>query len=158
MKKLILLFLSSLLIYAAEAAVLPTENPDAKSIKVVLPWSNQTISLAELATLTPKQYKALTGKKLTLAEKIQLKLSQRQARKLIEKDGTVNAEKWKKKFGFFDRWSWHWGGFALGFLVLLGPIICLFINDDYKWDRFWTAMTVTAAIVSAAAIFTSSAL
>lgn len=158
MKKLILLFLSSLLIYAAEAAVLPTENPDAKNIKVAMPWSDKTISLAELATLTPKQYKALTGKKLTLAEKIQLKLSQRQARKLIEKDGTVNAEKWKKKFGFFDRWSWHWGGFALGFLVLLGPIICLFINDDYKWDRFWTAMTVTAAIVSAAAIFTSSAL
>lgn len=158
MKKLILLFLSSLLIYAAEAAVLPTENPDAKNIKVAMPWSDKTISLAELATLTPKQYKALTGKKLTLAEKIQLKLSQRQARKLIEKDGTVNAEKWKKKFSFFDRWSWHWGGFALGFLVLLGPIICLFINDDYKWDRFWTAMTVTGVLVSIAAIYTSTAL
>lgn len=158
MKKLILLFLSSLLIYAADAAVLPSENPDAKSIKVALPWSDKTISLAELATLTPKQYKVLTGKKLTLAEKIQLKISQRQARKLIEKDGTVNAEKWKKKFGFFDRWSWHWGGFALGFLFLIGPIICLFINDDYKWDRFWTAMTVTAAIASAATILISAGL
>jgi hypothetical protein len=158
MKKLTLIFLALLMIFSADAAVLPSENPDAKSIKVVLPWSNQTISLAELATLTPKQYKALTGKKLTLAEKIQLKISQRQARKLIEKDGTVNAEKWKKKFGFFDRWSWHWGGFALGFLFLIGPIICLFINDDYKWDRFWTAMTVTAAIASAATILISAGL
>jgi hypothetical protein len=70
MKKLTLIFLALLMIFSADAAVLPSENPDAKSIKVVLPWSNQTISLAELATLTPKQYKALTGKKLTLAEKI----------------------------------------------------------------------------------------
>ena len=158
MKKLTLLFLFALIMFSADAAVIPSENPDAKNIQVALPWSNKTISLAELATLTPKQYKVLTGKKLTLAEKIQLKISQRQARKLIEKDGTVNAEKWKKKFGFFDRWSWHWGGFALGFLVLIGPIICLFINDDYKWDRFWTAMTVTGIIASAAVIFTSSAL
>jgi len=158
MKKLPLIFLALLIIVSADAAVLLSENPDAKNIMVALPWSNQTISLAELATLTPKQYKALTGKKLTLAEKIQLKISQRQARKLIEKDGTVNAEKWKKKFGFFDRWSWHWGGFALGFLFLIGPIICLFINDDYKWDRFWTAMTVTAAIASAATILISAGL
>ena len=158
MKKLVLLFLFSFLIYAADAAVLPTENPDAKSIKVALPWSDKTISLAELATLTPKQYKAITGKKLTFGEKIQLKLSQRQARKLIEKDGTVNTEKWKKKFGFFDRWSWHWGGFALGFLFLIGPIICLFINDDYKWDRFWTAMTVTGVLATIGVVLTSSGL
>lgn len=105
MKKLTLLFIIALNMFSTDAAVIPTENPDAKSIQVALPRSNKTISLAELATLTPKQYKALTGKKLTLAEKIQLKISQRQARKLIEKDGTVNAEKWKKKFGFFDRWS-----------------------------------------------------
>lgn len=103
-------------------------------------------------------YKLVLFKKLTLTQKIQLKISQRQGRKLIMKAGTVNTEKWKKKFGFIDRWSWHWGGFALGCLFLIGPIICLFINDDYKWDRFWTAMTVTAAIASVAAIFASSGL
>ena len=59
---------------------------------------------------------------------------------MIRRDGTVDIDKMKKR-GFFSGWHWHWGGFALGFfLSVLGPIVALFFNDDYKWDRFWTAL------------------
>lgn len=157
MKKLFLLTLSALFFLVTSAAVIPgSGDPDAKKVMLLLPGTSQAISLADFTSLTPGQYKALTGKKLSLKEKIGLKIIQRQVGKTIQRDGTVNTEKLKKKFGFFDRWSWHWGGAALGLLVVLGPIIALFFRDDYKWDRFWSAMTVTSLIISGILVFMSA--
>ncbi len=120
----------------------------AKDIMIPLFGTRQFITLEDFANLTPKKYKQITGKRLSLGDKVRLAISKRYARKLIDKDGTVSNESLKKKFGFFDRWSWHWGGFALGFLLILGPLIALFFNDDYKWDRFWTAMTTASALMA----------
>src|SRR5689334_3768898 len=70
----------------------------AEDMMMPLPGTNQQISLADFVKLTPKEYKTLTGTKLSLKEKISLKLTQRQLKKTINKDGTVNAEKFKKYY------------------------------------------------------------
>lgn len=105
------------------------------------------ISLQEFVTLTPKEFKKLTGEKMGLTKKIQFKLSQRYIRKQIQNDGTVDIAKLNRG-GFFGGWKWHWGGFALGLVVVLGPIIALFFKDEHKWDRFWTAASVSLTILS----------
>jgi hypothetical protein len=155
MMRILLPFLLLLLAGQTKAAtIIPVENP--KPGEVIIPLEKGiTITLEKFLTLTPKEYRSLTGKKMGLVKKMRLKYSQRLAKKTIRQDGTADVAK-LKKYGFFGGWQWHWGGFALGFLVVIGPIICLFINDDYKWDRFWTAMTVTAAIVSIATVLVSA--
>lgn len=98
--------------------------------------------------LTPKNYKLIVGKKMSLKERISLIVGKKHLKKVINRDGTIDT----KKMGFLGKWEWHWGGFFLGvFLSLLGIIITLFINDDYKWDRFWSAVkgaAIAIAIVS----------
>jgi len=102
--------------------------------------SGKSITVEEFLTVTPTSYKQLTGKNLSLGQRIDLAMSKHLMKKMLRKEGSVNVEKMRKR-GFFGAWQWHWGGFALGlFLSFLGPIVALFFNDDYKWDRFWTAM------------------
>lgn len=106
----------------------------AEEIMMPLFGTNQQISLADYVTLTPKEYKTLTGKKLSLKEKISLKLSQRQLKKVINKDGTVNAQKLQK---YYDdeqcsRPAWFLIGFFLG---AIGLLIAAFTNRDKRRDR-----------------------
>jgi len=144
-----LLLLFSLTTSSYASIVMPAAEPLATEVMIPLPGCDKIISLAAFADLSPKKYKELTGKKLNFLDKLKLNISRSYARKMIRKDGTVNMDKLKKRAGFFDRWHWHWGGFALGFLIVLGPIIALFFRDEYKWDRFWTAMMVTSSLLVA---------
>lgn len=127
----------------------PKTAPKASELMVPLFGTGVSVSLEYFSKLTPKKYQEITGRKLRLIDRFKLGLAKRAAKKLMNPDGTVNTERLQKKFGFFDRWSWHWGGFALGFLLILGPIIALFFNDDYKWDRFWSAMVTAGILISA---------
>jgi hypothetical protein len=139
---LTILFLSTIHQVFSASTSLPRKAPTliAKEVMVPLMGTNQFISLEDFLLLTPKSYRQIAGKKMSLTQKLDLGISKHFVRKMIRKDGSVDIEKMKKR-GFFSGWHWRWGGFALGlFLNVLGPIVALFFNDDYKWDRFWTAM------------------
>ncbi len=156
MKKTILGIIMVAFLLSARAATTPV-NPLASAVMISLMGTDKVINLKDFISLTPGEYKAVTGKKMGIAGRLKLKAAQKFAKRLVMKDGTVDITKLNSKRGFFDRWSWHWGGFALGFLIILGPIICLFFNDEYKWDRFWTALFVNGIIASISLIFLRAA-
>jgi hypothetical protein len=124
------------------STILPNKLPPITTKDALIPLvgTEKLISINEFLRLTPKSYHELTGKKMTFSQKVDLTISRHVLKRMIRRDGTVDIDKMKKR-GFFSGWHWHWGGFALGFfLSVLGPIVALFFNDDYKWDRFWTAL------------------
>jgi hypothetical protein len=126
------------------------KNPLASEIMVPLGKTGKMISLAELATITPKSFSALTGKKLNLSEKIGFKLSQRQIKKCINSDGTVNSKLLAKFSKKAEGGGFHLGGFALGFFLgLIGVLIAyVAFNDDLKQQRIkWAWLGVLGAIV-----------
>lgn len=148
MKKIVITFLLFAFVSSTEATtIIPGRNPLASDMMIPLMGTSYSISLAAFVKLTPRDYKNITGKNLNFFDKIKLKISQRYGKKFIQKDGTIDAVKIQKKFGFFDKWQWHWGGFALGFFLILGPIIALFFKDEYKWDRFWTSMIIASSLI-----------
>lgn len=139
MKSTALLVLLSLPLCTFATSIQP-KDPLASEIMIPLFSTGKFISVEDYLELTPKKYKVITGKKIKLKERISLSFGKKLFKKAINKDCTVNMEKMKRG-GFWGGFQWHWGGFALGFFLnLVGVIITLFINDDYKWDRFWTAL------------------
>ena len=162
MRKILLITLFNMPILFALASSSPVQSKQPMASELMMPLFNtgKFISIEEFVKLTPESYKLITGKKMSFKEKIGLKFGKRSLKKMINKDGTVNMEKMQKmkRGGFFGSWQWHWGGFALGFfLSFLGPIVALFFKDEYKWDRFWTALrTATLVLLLLTAILAIS--
>lgn len=145
MKKIPLAILLSLCVQSVlnASSILPDKGstpPTTKEVMIPLAGTGKFISLEDYLTLTPKSYKEITGEKMSFGQKVDLSISKQFFKKTVRKNSAVDVEKMKRR-GFFGGWHWHWGGFALGlFLSFLGPIVALFFNDEYKWDRFWSAL------------------
>jgi phosphate-selective porin len=79
-------------------------------------------------TLTPAKVKEITGKKMTLKEKIGLKLAQRHVKRELKKGHEVNVAEALRAEGNFN-----WGAAALGFF--LGLIGVLIVYLAFKNDK-----------------------
>ena len=137
MKKLLVLIVAiSIITYPSFAStIVPASGPKAEQYMISLPGTDQKISLTDFISLSPKEYRALTGQKLKLGDKLSLKITQMQLKKVIKKDGTVDVEK-MKKMGDGERFQMHWGGFFLGFFLLpIGIGITFFFHDENKRNR-----------------------
>jgi hypothetical protein len=160
MKKLLLLFtcLAVLFSYSnAFSVVTPASDrgPLASAIMLPIKGTDVKISLADLAVISPKDYAAVTGKKMNLVEKIDFKLSQKKLKTIINDDGTVNRtklDKLKKSSGDFFG-DFEISGFALGvFLSLVGVLIAYLIDDDKKQQRVkwaWLGFVVSLLLFGA---------
>ena len=158
MRKLLIitatLFLASG-IFANITAVLPKLK--ASEVFIPIGQSGEKISLMDLSEINMKDLQSLTGKKMNFSEKVAFKAAQRQLRKNIRPDGTLDAGFVKKMENAQDVTSgFHLGGFALGFLLwLLGVLIAYLINDDkkksrVKWAWIGAAVSTVLGIVIAA--------
>jgi hypothetical protein len=152
MRKTFLMILLVALYQNTNAATVP-ENAATPALMIRLSANGKLISFSNFLYLTPKEFANISGKKMNFFERIKFKAAQKIAKRFVEKKGTIGLFNQRKRKGFFSSWSWHWGGFAFGFLPILGPIVCLFFSDDYKWDRFSTALFMNGIIASAALIF-----
>ena len=152
MKKLVTLFTALAFVLFSFAAVI-TETPPKNANEIFVPVGNagQKISLMDLSQISMKEFATITGKKLKFVDKVALKLAQRDLRKSINEDGTINSkrlEKSLKKFADGES-GFHIGGFALGFLLgLIGVLIAYLIKDDKKSNRVkWAWLGLAAWVV-----------
>lgn len=159
MKKVFALLMAFALVAQSFAAVNVTVPPK-KASEVFIPIGNtgKQLSLQELSQIKIKDFEAFSGRNMKLADKVTFKLAQREIRKNISHDGTINSKKLNK---FFNKAAdgtsgFHLGGFALGFLLgLIGVLIAYLLNDDKKSNRVkwaWIGLGVVVVIYLLAAL------
>ena len=150
MKKILTLSLALIVLASSFASVV---EPSRKASEIFIPIgkSGYKISLQDLSHISIKDFETVSGQHLKLVDKIGFKMAQRELRKSINPDGSLNSKKLTK---FFQRAAdgetgFHLGGFALGFLLgLIGVLIAYLIKDEKKSNRVkWAWIGLGAWIV-----------
>jgi hypothetical protein len=156
MKKILLLSTVVLLLTASFASTNITVKPRLKASEILIPLGNtgQKISLLTLSQMSIKDVEELRGTKMKFADRIAFKAAQRQLKKNINADGTIDSKRLQKQLKKGGETGFHFGGFALGFLLgIIGVIIAYIIKDDYKRNRVkWAWIGMVAWIVIYGAI------
>ncbi len=160
MKKILFMFVAVLAMTGSFAAFNLTEPPKkASEIFIPLGKSGTQISLEDLSVVKVSEFETLSGKKMKFADKIGFKIAQRELRKSINHDGTLNSKKLNKlanKMAAGDT-GFNIGGFALGLLLgLIGVLIAYVISDDNKaartkwaWIGFGVALVIYLLVLLA---------
>jgi hypothetical protein len=102
-------------------------------------------TLEEFLSLTPKKYTELTGKKMTLPQKVSLKIAQHKVKRAIKKGQSVDLNALSKDV---DTSNFNIGGFVLGLLLgIIGVLIAYLVGDHdvVKWA--WIGFAVWVGIV-----------
>lgn len=137
MKKVLALF-TALAVFVSSFATAFVTAPPKHASEIMLPVgkSGLKISLLDLSRISVKDYQTVSGKKMSVADKLGFKLGQRELRKSIHPDGTLDEKRMGKAFKKMAAGDFSIGGFALGFfLFLLGVLIAYIISDDNKAAR-----------------------
>ncbi len=94
MKKfLVLLTALALVINSFAAFTVEAPPKKASEIYITIGATGKQVSLMDLSRMSPKEYQDLTGQHLKLTEKLAFRISQRELRKAINPDGTINIKK-----------------------------------------------------------------
>lgn len=130
----------SLLAFALMIFNLTSSALTIPSTEPVPPKSDNTavaplagMSVEDFLALTPKKYKELTGEKLSLTQKISLKLAQKKIRKALKNNESIDSGTMANAV---DTSDFNIGGFVLGLLLsVIGVLIAYLIGDTtvIKW-------------------------
>ena len=128
-----LLVFAMIIFNSTSALTIPSAEPvPPKSEKsVVTPFTGMTVQ--DFLALTPKKYKELTGEKLSITQKISLKLAQKKIRKAVKNNESIDSATMANAV---DTSDFNIGGFVLGLLLsLIGVLIAYLIGDTsvIKW-------------------------
>jgi hypothetical protein len=127
------------------------------AIKEPSPNALSLISAKQFLELTPQKYKELTGKKLNLPQKVELKILQHRVKKMVKKGEVVSMADVQKKF--YEMGEMDLLGFLLG--LILGPIgviIALILKetgdvgpDTVRWSLYgllvWLAIVFLVILI-----------
>ena len=133
MKKFTVLLFAVAFSFATNAGIIyvPTSSTDnVKLGKVAVVDILSQLDAKSFVALTPAKVAEMTGQKMTLNQKINLKLAQRQVKKDLKKGRNVNMMEMAKRAG---DGSFNWGAAALGFF--LGLIGVLIVYLAFKNDK-----------------------
>jgi len=138
---------TSLVVAPSTPVIIKEPKPNALSL----------ISAKQFLDLTPQKYQELTGKKMNLVQKVQLKVLQHKVKKMVKKGEVVTMADVQKKFD--DMGSMDLLGFLLG--LILGPIgviIALILKetgdvgpDTVRWSLYglliWLAIVFLVILI-----------
>lgn len=99
--------------FTALTVIAPTTKPPIKD-----PNPLSLITAQQFISLTPQQFQELSGKKLNIIQKAQLRMMQHKVKKMVKKGEVITMADVQKKFD--DLGSMNVLGFLLG--LILGPI------------------------------------
>lgn len=146
-----LLMLFALVFQGAHAFVTPMAVPAEKeSVITPAPSPFAGMSIQDFVTMSPKKYAELTGKKLSLSQKISLKIAQAKVKKAMKKNKDIQLMNYTQGI---DTSDFSIGGFVLGLLLgVIGVLIAYLIGDQavIKWS--WYGFAVWGIIVLLALI------
>lgn len=150
MKKMVL----SAVLVMGSLFVLQSAHAISNTSSLVVPVATPTVTsvepdndrlVQEFLKLTPKRYEELTGQKMSMSQKISLKLAQKKIKRMLKKGEKVDLVAMSKKG--IDTSDFNIGGFLLGiFLFLIGVLIAYLIGGDdlIKWA--WLGAGLVAVI------------
>lgn len=154
MKKIFtLLVLFVIMSQAVGAAFLMPERLKASEIMLPLGNTGKKISMLDLSNISVKDFEKISGRDMKWADKMMFKSAQKELRRSINKDGTLNnkkIEKFYKKYNGDVTAGFNIGGFALGLLLsIIGVLIAYLIDSSdnanlRKWA--WIGFGVSVAI------------
>jgi len=141
----------------ADAFTALTIIAPATSINIKDPNLLSSITAKQFLTLTPQKFGELTGKKMNLVQKLELKMLQHKVKKMVKRGEVVTMADVQKKFD--DLNSMNVLGFLLG--LVLGPvgvIIALILketgdvgSDVVRWSLYgllvWLAIVLIVIIL-----------
>jgi len=146
-KFFLLVFILLFINYSKAAMPIPDSPIEIDQVFIPIDNSGLKINLRKYIKMTPADYRKLTGTKLKLKEILVLKIAQRQMKRHIRNDGTINFNRLQQPFK--NPPKIHWGGFFLGFFLLpIGVLIALLIKDDKRKGRVIYSIVGMFAVIS----------
>lgn len=141
MRKSIILFLATLFSFSivnAGMIYVPANSTDnAKSGKVSVVNVFGQFDAKTFLSLTPAKVQEMTGTKLSLGQKVSLKMAQMQVKKQLKKGQAVNMAEMSKKAGEGINWLWVLIGFVLGLIGVLIAYLTREGHDDGRVKGAW---------------------
>lgn len=122
------------------ALIAPSSTPAPSTENATL----SKMSVDDFLKLSPKKYRELTGEKLSLTQKLSLKLAQKELKKAIKTKAFVDES---IKSTAIDTSDFNLGGFILGLLLsVVGVLIAYLINDSTVIKWAWIGFGISAII------------
>lgn len=125
------------------ALVAPSANSSAQPENTAAA-ALSNMSVEDFLALSPRQYREMTGQKLSLTQKISLKVAQKQVKKALKNNEEVKAVTMQNAL---DTSDFNVGGFVLGLLLsVVGVLIAYLIGDTtvikWAWIGFGVFMVI----------------
>ncbi|HUR11790.1 MAG TPA: hypothetical protein VM012_10500 [Flavitalea sp.] len=142
-----LLFAVVLLNFSSSAIVVPVSTPSpskvTESVATPSPFAGMTVK--DFLALTPRKYRELTGKKMSMSQKVSLKIAQQKVKRMVKKNQSVDL--YKVAPGV-DTSDFSIGGLVLGLLLgIIGILIAYLIGDRSVIKWAWIGFAVWLVIL-----------
>jgi steroid 5-alpha reductase family enzyme len=152
MRKIMILFLVTIFSFSivnAGMIYVPANSTDnAKSGKASVVNVFGQLDAKTFLSLTPAKVQEMTGTKLTLGQKVSLKIAQMQVKRQLKKGQDVNMVEMAKKAG---DGSFNWGAAALGFFLGLIGVLIVYLafknNKEAARKAAWIGLAVWVAVL-----------
>ncbi|HTE07727.1 MAG TPA: hypothetical protein VK628_03125 [Flavitalea sp.] len=134
----------ALLFSAGADAVFAASAPIPVSPQAVHHSALKGMTMKDFLMLTPKSYKALTGKKMSLKERFALKLTQHKVKRELKNNPDFDISSPLPAPEIFDTSDFSWPALLLGLVPVIGILIAYLTDNNtiIKWAWVGTGIVL----------------